>query len=407
MSRFAVREFQAPGLDISPGEILVPAQLGDPVHGMLSCPAAPLIEGTLRRRNRDVRQASVPQLHDRQQDGDGAAVFVVTCQQREGRSVALAAAASPADRLAVALARSAVAEWAAVIGTRTLLLAPGPWCEGARRALTLAEKAVANADGRTVHVLGELAASPQAAAALAAQGAQAGTGLGEMTRGDLVVIPAHGLPDAERAQAAERGLHVIDATCPLVAEAQAQARTLLARGDQLVLIGRPGSAAATAITGQDGPEEPDEPGAVTIASPAATAGVRAADSRRLSYLLQPGIPLEDSVPVAAALRSRFPAVRGPHPDGFCYAATDRADSIRMVAAAADVLLILGTDSADARQLASLALSRGARPKTVAGTGDITPDMVADVPAIAVAESAPARAGLAAEVTAAARPGSAR
>ena len=61
----------------------------------------------------------------------------------------------------------------------------------------------------------------------------------------------------------------------------------------------------------------------------------------MSYLLQPGIPVEDAGPVTAALRSRFPALHAPHPDGFCYAASDRAETIRAIASAADVMLVLG------------------------------------------------------------------
>ena len=102
-----------------------------------------------------------------------------------------------------------------------------------------------------------------------------------------------------------------------------------------MLIGQPGQAAVAGIVGQ-------APGKTTlVTSPGSTATLRVTDARRVSYLLQPGIPVEDAAPVAAALRSRFPALHGPHPDGFCYAASDRAESVRVIAAASDVMLMLG------------------------------------------------------------------
>ena len=399
MNRFVVREFQAPGLIAQPGEVLVPTEIGDPVRGRLRCPAAPLVVGSLRRKGRLVRSVTSPPFQDRQYDGDGAVLFVATCQLHEGATAALAAAAAPADRLAVAVACSAVEEWAAVLGTRRLVLpGAGPWCEGAQRALASAGNAVAaNADGRGrgVHIYGQLAATEEAASELASRGAVFGTSLPDIPSGDVIVFAAHGVAPQVREEAVARGLEIVDATCPLVAMAQSQARELADRGDQLVLIGQPDHPAAAAIASHaDG-------AAAIVATAAGTAAVQVTDARRVSYLLQPGIPVEDSAPVATALRSRFPAVRGPHPDGFCYAASDRADSIRAVASGAGLVLILGApESADVRQLAGLARDCGARAQAVADVGEITPAMLTGIASLGIAESTSARAGLAAEVTAA-------
>ncbi|HTP15097.1 MAG TPA: 4-hydroxy-3-methylbut-2-enyl diphosphate reductase [Streptosporangiaceae bacterium] len=397
MNRSVVREFQAPGLTAQPGEVLVPTEVGDPVRGLLHCPAAPLVAGSLRRKGRPVRLAAVPRSQDPQDDDDGAVLFAVKCRQHQGPVTVLAAAASPADRLAVAAARSAVEEWTAALGTRRLLTGAAPWCDGANRALGTAEKAVADAEvrGRGVHILGQFAAPEQAASELAGRGAVFGGSLSDIPSGDIVVFAAHGVPPQVRDEAAARGLEIIDATCPFVALAQAHARRLADRGDHLVLIGQPGHPAAAAIAGHAGGS------ATVVATPAGTAALRAGDARRISYLLQPGLPVEDSAPVATALRSRFPAVRGPHPDGFCYAATDRADSIRAIASGADLVLILGApESADVRQLSVLARDCGARAQAIAHTGEITPAMLTGTASLGIAESTSARTGLAAEMTAA-------
>jgi 4-hydroxy-3-methylbut-2-en-1-yl diphosphate reductase len=391
MNRPTVREFLAPGTRIGPGEVLVPTEVGDPVRGPLPCPAAPLVGGTLLRKGTRASYAPVGHCADPSHDDGGAALFVATCPQRDGSEAAVAAAASATDRVAMAAARSAVDEWSAVFGTRRLLAAPSPWCRGATRALAAARRAV---DGRpAVHVYGQLAADRLAISELAERGAVFAGSLDEIPDGATVVFPAHGVGPGVRAEAEARGLEIIDATCPLVAWAQAEARKFAERGDDIVLVGQPGYAAVPGITGQ-------APGRVSIVStPASTAALRVADPRRVSYLLQPGIPVEDTVPVTAALRSRFPALHGPHPDGFCYAASDRAETVRAIAASCDVMLVLGSaDSPDTRQLSAIARNCGARTHVVGQAADVASSVLSGAGIVGLAESVSASPGLAAEVS---------
>jgi 4-hydroxy-3-methylbut-2-enyl diphosphate reductase len=105
--------------------------------------------------------------------------------------------------------------------------------------------------------------------------------------------------------------------------------------------------------------------------------------------------------VTTALRSRVPAVRGPHPDGFCYEPSDRAQTIRAVAAGSDLMLILGDpDSADTRQVSGLARDCGARTQVIGAAGELTPALLSGVIAIGMAESTSAPSVLAGQVTAA-------
>ncbi|HEY7144174.1 MAG TPA: 4-hydroxy-3-methylbut-2-enyl diphosphate reductase [Streptosporangiaceae bacterium] len=393
MNQTAVREFLASGTSVAPGEILVATQLGDLAQGGLPCPAAPLAGALAQRKGRQVRYAPVPHYDDPVNHEGGAALFVATCPQRDGTMAAIAAVTASSDQVAAAAAKSAIADWAAVFGTRRLLAGPGPWCDGARQAMQVAKRTVAGR--RTVHIYGQLAGSPESVAALAGQGAVFVGSLAEVPDGGTVVFPAHGVPAEVRAQAQARGLELIDATCPLVAAAQAEARRLAGRGDDVMLIGQPSHPVVAGIAGA-------APGKVAMVSTAAsTTGLRVADSRRVSYLLQPGIPVEDTAAMTAALRSRFPALRNPNPDSLCYAASDRAETIRALAADCDVLLVLGAPGcADTRQLTALARGRGARAQQVGDIGDIVPSMLAGAEAVGIAESTSARPALAAELSAA-------
>ncbi len=391
MNRTAVREFLASGTGVAPGEILVATQVGDLDQGGLPCPAAPLAGALAQRKGRRVRYAPVPHYDDPVNHEGGATLFVATCQRRDGTMAAIAAVAAAADPVAAAAARAAIGEWSAVFGTRRLLAAPSPWCPGARQAMQTAERTVAGR--RTVHVYGQLAGSPEAIAALAADGAVFVDSLAQVPEGGTVIFAAHGVPAQVRAEAEARGLELIDATCPLVVSAQAEARRLAGRGDDVVLIGQPSHPVVAGIFGA-------APGKVAMVStPASTSGLRVSDSRRVSYLLQPGIPIEDLAAMTTALRSRFPALRSPHPDGFCYAASDRAETVRALTADCDVLLVLGAgDSPDTRQLAALARDGGARAQAVSEIGDIVPGVLAGADAIGLAESTSASPRLAGQVT---------
>jgi 4-hydroxy-3-methylbut-2-en-1-yl diphosphate reductase len=391
MNRSAVREFVAPDVSVPPGEVLVPTEVGDAVHGPLPSPAAPLIAGTLLRKGKRVGHGPVGHCADPSGDDGGAVLFVATCQQRDGSTAAVAAAASPADRVAVAAARSAVEEWSAVLGTRRLLTGASPWCGGATQAL--AETRRAAGDRAAVYVYGELAAGSDALSELAEQGARFVRSLDEVPDGATVLFPAHGIPAEVRARAAARGLDVIDATCPLVRRVHDEASKFAERGDDVLVIGQPGHAAVAGIIGQ-------APAVATlVSSPGNTAALRVTDSRRVSYLLQPGIPVEDSAPVVAALRSRFPALRGPNPDAFCYAASDRAETVRAIASASDAVLVLGAPGdPDSRRISALARDCGAHTHIVPAVNDVTPAMVTGVSAIGLAEATSAGPALAEQVT---------
>lgn len=390
MSRATARQCLAPGTTVPPGEVLVATEVGDPSGGLLACPAAPLIGGTLRRRGIRLRYAPVPRCGDASPSDDGAILFVTSALQRDGTATAIGAGASGVDSVALAAARAAVEEWSAVVGTRRLLDAVSPWCPGAARALQQAHRAVA---AGTVYIYGRLAASPQAHAQLEKEGAVFTGSFNDIPNGSTVLIPAHGGGPDLLAEATERGLDVIDATCPLVARAQAEVRQFADRGDQVVLIGQAGHAVVPGILGQ-------APGRTIIAgSPAGAGAVSVADPRRVSYLPQPGIPVEDTTAVAAALRSRFPALRGPDPDAFCYAASDRTETIRTVASSCDVVLVLGAENdADTRYLTGLARSCHAKAHVVGDVTEIAASWLAGTSAIGLAESTSAGAGLAAQVT---------
>jgi 4-hydroxy-3-methylbut-2-en-1-yl diphosphate reductase len=393
MSRSAVREMQVAGATVQRGEVLVPTQIGDPVHGLLACHAAPLVAGSLRARGRQVRIAELPRCEDSGGDAD-LTLYVVTCQQQNGGTAAIAAASSPGDAVAAAAARAAVDEWAAVSATRTLIMAASPWCSGALHAASAARQAASDhhGTGSKVHVLTPVAMPAETAYALAEMGAVITSSLSDVAAGDVVVFPAHGATTDVRSEVARRGATVVDGTCPFVAWAQDAASRAADRGQQVVLISQPGHAATNAILSQ-------APGHVfAVETPAKTAAVQASDTRQVTFFVQPGVSLETAAPIVTALRSRYPAVKPTVPAEVCYAPSDRVGTIYSVALGSDLMLVLGDpNSPDAKQVSGHARDAGTKVYVVSDVDDIKPSMLAGVYTIGVAESTSARAGLAAHV----------
>jgi 4-hydroxy-3-methylbut-2-enyl diphosphate reductase len=335
------------------GEVIAATDFTHPERGLVPCPAAPLLAASLARGSR-VRLAAVTA-------GDGPGVLVAASYlTRDGLAVGFGAVAHRDDPVGLAAAESVVTSWSRTLRSRRMLIADAaPLCWGARRAREMASDA-----GALVYDSEDL------------------TGVAD---GGRVAFPAHGTTLAVRAEAAARGLRVTDGTCPLVDAARADIRSYADRGDTVVLIGRASHAVTATLADQ-------APAAVILVQDAADVdALSSIDGDRVSFVLQTGVPVEDSAPVLAALRARYPRLRGHHFDASCYEASDRAETVRSVAAACDLTLILGSDhDPDTSAMAAVAASAGPEPHVVNDVGELKADRVATACTIGLvtARSAP-------------------
>jgi 4-hydroxy-3-methylbut-2-enyl diphosphate reductase len=187
----------------------------------------------------------------------------------------------------------------------------------------------------------------------------------EVPEGATVVLAAHGVAPAVRDEAAGRGLQVVDATCPLVTKVHAEVRRYSRRGDTVFLIGH---ADHEEVVGTRG----EAPGQVVVVEDAAQAErVQAADPERVAYVMQTTLALDEAEEVAAVLRRRFPAVAAPRSDDICYATTNRQRAVREVAAASDLVLVLGSaNSSNSLRLAEVAQRQGTPARLVDDAGAV-------------------------------------
>lgn len=365
---------------LRPGDLVVGDELR--CDGWSSAPsaAAPLLFAAVRRLGLRVhlgpllsRERVVDGRHREAAAGSGALAVdtesaYLARQAPAGQTVALRAIVDTAEapllrpgtawRGLIALralraAAPAIDQWAAAAGDREVVLAePRSFCAGVERAVGIVERALQRF-GAPVYVRRQIVHNHGVVADLAARGAVFVDELDQVPRGATVVLAAHGVAPAVRREAHERGLRVVDATCPLVAKVHTEVRRFAAKGHTVFLIGHDDHEEVVGTRG----EAPDR--VVVVADPAEAQRVRPADPDRVAYVMQTTLATEEAERTAAVLRSRFPALIAPGSDDICYATTNRQAAVRAVAGRCDLVLVLGSqNSSNSRRLVEVAESCG-------------------------------------------------
>lgn len=235
-----------------------------------------------------------------------------------------------------------------------LLAAPRGFCAGVDRAIKIVELALAKF-GPPVYVRHEIVHNRFVVDSLKAKGAVFVDELGEIpdTR-QPVIFSAHGVAKAVPAAARERGLMVLDATCPLVFKVHVEAARHYEQGREIVLVGHAGHPEVVGTMGQL-PED-----AVRLIESVAEARVfTPRDPSRLAYVTQTTLSVDDTAEIVAALKERFPDIVGPLKEDICYATTNRQAAVKTLAARVDALLVVGArNSSNSVRLVEVALRVG-------------------------------------------------
>ncbi len=246
-----------------------------------------------------------------------------------------------------------------------LIAAPRGFCAGVDRAITIVELAIEKY-GRPVYVRHEIVHNKFVVDTLRDKGAIFVEELDEVPDGFPVVFSAHGVPKAVPADANQRGLDWLDATCPLVSKVHRQAERLVENGRHILFIGHEGHPEVIGTFGQV-PE-----GMMTLVETVAdVATVSVADPDNLAFLTQTTLSVDDTEDVIAALRERFPSIQGPRGEDICYATSNRQTAVKAVTERAEKLLVIGaTNSSNSLRLAELGQRRGLPSKLIQRATDI-------------------------------------
>jgi len=251
-----------------------------------------------------------------------------------------------------------------------LLANPRGFCAGVERAIEIVERALAQF-GAPIYVRHEIVHNKYVVADLRAKGAVFVEELDEVPVGSTVIFSAHGVSQAVRADAEARGLKVFDATCPLVTKVHVEVAKMLRAGDEIVMIGHRGHPEAEGTMGQSATGMH----LVETADDVARLAVR--DPARLAYVTQTTLSVDDAQAIVAALRARFPQIKGPKRDDICYATQNRQDAVKFMAPQCDVVIVVGSpNSSNSNRLREVAQHIGVEAYMVDSASDLRPEWIA-------------------------------
>lgn len=261
---------------------------------------------------------------------------------------------------------------------------PRGFCAGVDRAIEIVERAL-ELHGAPVFVLHEIVHNRHVVEDLSARGVKFVDDLTDVPPGSVTIFSAHGVSDVVVRTAEERGLRVIDATCPLVTKVHVQAQNYAGKGHEVVLIGHPGHPEVEGTRGRI-------PGPVYVLSTVEEVqNLVVRDAERLAYVTQTTLSIDDTRSVIDALVKRFPRIQGPELKDICYATQNRQNAVKALAdEGIDVLLVIGSkNSSNSNRLAELGGRRGVSSYLIDDAREIDPAWLAGKARVGVTAGASA------------------
>ncbi|GAA4980128.1 4-hydroxy-3-methylbut-2-enyl diphosphate reductase [Kineococcus glutinatus] len=238
-------------------------------------------------------------------------------------------------------------------GGRVLLAAPRGYCAGVDRAVVAVEQAL-ELYGAPVYVRKEIVHNKHVVQTLQRRGAIFVGEADEVPEGQTVVFSAHGVSPAVHAQAAQRSLKTVDATCPLVTKVHKEAIRFAADDYDILLIGHAGHEEVEGTAGE-APEHIQ-----LVDGPDAVDAVQVRDPERVVWLSQTTLSVDETMETVRRLRERFPALQDPPSDDICYATQNRQVAVKKIAPETELVLVVGSaNSSNSVRLVEVAREAGA------------------------------------------------
>lgn len=246
---------------------------------------------------------------------------------------------------------------------KILLANPRGFCAGVDRAIEIVERALDTLPA-PIYVKHEVVHNKFVVDNLRERGAVFIEDLAEVPKGATLIYSAHGVSQAVKHEATERGFKVFDATCPLVNKVHMEVSRYSNKGMECILIGHAGH---PEVEGTMGQYDNAEGGIYLVEDEADVAKLVVKDANYLSYITQTTLSVDDTAKVIDALRAKFPNIHGPRKDDICYATQNRQDAIKDLANQSDIVLVVGSEaSSNSNRLRELAERMGCRAYLIDG-----------------------------------------
>ncbi|MAR89505.1 MAG: 4-hydroxy-3-methylbut-2-enyl diphosphate reductase [Pseudomonadota bacterium] len=272
---------------------------------------------------------------------------------------------------------------------------PRGFCAGVDRAIAIVNRAL-DVFGAPIYVRHEVVHNKFVVDGLRDRGAVFVDELHEVPDDAIVIFSAHGVSKQVQREAAERGLKVFDATCPLVTKVHMEVMKYAREGMECILIGHAGH---PEVEGTMGQFDASQGGAIYLVETVAdVAALPVRNPQRLAYVTQTTLSVDDTAAIIDALRQTFPAIQGPRKDDICYATQNRQDAVKTLALETDVVFVVGSpNSSNSNRLRELAERCGATAYLVDEPGQLQKQWLAGVATIGVTAGASAPEELVSQV----------
>ena len=258
---------------------------------------------------------------------------------------------------------------------------PRGFCAGVSYAIDIVNL-VLERHGAPVFVRHEIVHNRYVCDELRAKGAIFVEDLSLVPPGSILIFSAHGVSPAVRAEAAARGLHVIDATCPLVTKVHLEALRFAREDYDILLIGHRGHVEVEGTLGQ-APQRMQ-----LVENVADVEKIQVRNPEKVAVVTQTTLSVDDTRDIIAAIRRRFPAVHTPKKDDICYATQNRQAAVKEIAQRASLVLVIGSSaSSNANRLVEVARNAGSRAHLIENAADIDPAWVAGVASVGLTAGA--------------------
>lgn len=233
-----------------------------------------------------------------------------------------------------------------------LLAQPRGFCAGVDRAIDIVERALEQF-GAPIFVRHEIVHNRFVVEGLRERGAVFVEALDEIPQGSTVVFSAHGVSQAVRLEAQQRGLTIFDATCPLVTKVHVEVAKMRRDGFEVVMIGHAGHPEVEGTMGQA------DAGIYLVESLEDVQGLIISSPERVAYVTQTTLSVDDCAEIVSALRQRFPSISEPKKQDICYATQNRQDAVKFMAPKCDLVLVVGSaNSSNSNRLREVAEKMG-------------------------------------------------
>jgi 4-hydroxy-3-methylbut-2-enyl diphosphate reductase len=250
-----------------------------------------------------------------------------------------------------------------------ILAKPRGFCAGVDRAIEIVEQALELYD-KPVFVRKEIVHNRHVVEALQEQGAVFVDELAEVPNGSTVIFSAHGVAPTVWAEARDKDLRIIDATCPLVTKVHLEVQRYANQDYTIILIGHEDHDEVIGTRGE-------APARIQVISEVEDiAKLDVPDPNKIVCLTQTTLSMDDTAAVIDALRANFPAIVTPSKDDICYATQNRQQAVKAMAEVVDLVFVLGaSNSSNSNRLREVAETAGVQAHLINQVSDITPDML--------------------------------